>query len=321
MKQLVCKVLSAVILGLAGSGGVAAAPQTYRMIVGYPPGGGGDNMVRVLAQALAIEMKTPFVVENRPGAGGAIAASYVKTAPADGSIIMFVNQHVMGTLPLTMKAPPYDPIKDFQSIGQISATRNAIVISANPAIRSFNDWIASARSNPAQRLYGVPSPGTPPEFLGFKLGRELKIDLSSVPYKGNSPMIVELLGGQLQVGITTLPDLLQYHQAGRLRVLAVTGKNRDPSAPDVPTLGELGYANFEGLSWSGLVVRAGTPADQVKRLEAALANVMAQPKIREQFETSGNPLVYGNAEELQKQINEGMQFWRDLIKTSGFTLN
>lgn len=316
------------ILGAAGaalmttllSAWPAQAQEPMRIVIPVPVGAGADNMARVLAQGLAAELNTPVIVDARPGAGGAIAARFVKSAPADGRTLLLVNSHMMVTLPLTLKEPGFDPVKDFQLLGQFANTALALAVPAG-TFATLKDWLDAARTQPAVANLGVPAPGSSVDFMGFKLGKDAGVKLVSVPYRGGAPMVTDLLARQIPAGGTIAPDLLPHHKAGKLRVLAVGGTERYRDLPDVPTFKEAGFQGMEQMTmWGGLAVAAGTPAPVLERLRAAMRTVMAQPRTAEQLLATGNYVDYADHEALARRQAADLKLWGQLIKDSGFVL-
>jgi tripartite-type tricarboxylate transporter receptor subunit TctC len=321
MKSLVSRILSAFgLLFLAGAIQTmpAYAQEPMRIVIGAPVGAGADAMARVLAEGLAAELKTPVVVDARPGAGGAIAARFVKTAPADGRTLLLVNSHMLVTLPLTTREPGYDPARDFRLLGQIATLPLAVVVPAG-TFNSLREWLNAARTQPAVASYAIPAPGSDTDFLGFKLAADAGAKLTSVPYRGAAPMIADLLGRQVPAGITTVPDLVPHHKAGKLKVLAVSGAERFRDLPDVPTFKESGFQGLEEIkAWGGLAVAAGTPASALDRLRSAMRTVMLQPRTAEQLLVSNNYAEFIDHETMGRRHLIGLQFWGQLIKESGF---
>lgn len=293
------------------------AQDVMRIVIGFPVGGGADAVARVLAEGMGNEMNTNILVEARPGAGGAIAAHAVKAAPADGRTLLLVNAHMMVTLPLTVKSPGFDPVKDFTLLGQVDSTSLAVVAPAG-TYGTVKEWLNAARTTPSVASYAVPAPGSAPEFLGFRLGSDAGVKLTSVPYRGNAPLIADVVGKQVPAGITTVPDLLTFHQSGKLKVLAVGSPERLPALPDVPTLKEAGFPGLDQTQWVGLVAPAGTPADVVDRLRSVLRTVMLRPKTLERMVASGNGVDYVDHAGMARRLDADIKFWGQVIKDSGF---
>lgn len=310
---------TSIAFACAASAQVPAGKGPLRLIVGYPAGGSADVQARTLADKLSSELGTTVVVENRTGAGGQIAADFVRAAQPDGLAVLLANMHMMVMLPLTSKSVRYDPAKDFQAVGRIATFYEGIAVPTAVPVRNVNEWLMLARNDKSKSGYGVPAAGSVAQFMGYRLGRDAKIELTAVPYRGAAPLVQDLLGNQVVAGITPIADLVQYQQSGKLRVLAVNGVKRTPLLPDVPTLKELGQPNFDNLEWTGLFVPAGTPRATVMQLHAALGKALALPEVQERFAKLGSDANPSTPEELSALIVDDIKHWGPVVKASGFT--
>jgi tripartite-type tricarboxylate transporter receptor subunit TctC len=304
----------------------AAAPAqiaTHRgpvkLIVGYPAGGSADVQARTLADKLAAELGTPVVVDNRTGAGGQIAADYVRVAAPDGLTVLLANMHMMVMLPLTSKSVRYDPVKDFKAVGRIASFYEGIAVPTALAAQNVQQWLDIARADPSKASYGVPAPGSVAQFMGFRLGTDAKSGLVAAPYRGAAPLVQDLLGNQIAAGILPIADLAAYQQTGKLKVLAVNGAKRAPLLPEVPTLKELGQPHFDSLEWTGLFVPAGTPRPIVEQLHAALGKALANKEVQDRLVKLNSDPNPSTPEELAKLIADDLQRWGPVVKASGFT--
>ncbi|HEY1091603.1 MAG TPA: Bug family tripartite tricarboxylate transporter substrate binding protein [Burkholderiaceae bacterium] len=297
-----------------------AATGPIKLIVGYPAGGSADAVARLLANKLKNELGTTVVVDNRPGAGGQIAAEFVKNAPADGTTILLANTHMMVTLPLTSKSVRYDPLKDFVPLGRVVSFTDAVAVASSVPATSLAQWIALARADAGQANYGVPAAGSIPQFIGYGLGLHHQVSLLPVPYKGAAPLAQDLVGGQVGAGIIPVSDLQQYHN-GKVRILAVNGARRHAGLPEVPTLKELGYPAFDSLEWVGLLAPAKTSRALVEQWQPILARVLALPEVKERLAKIGMDADPGSPEVLRKLIADDLASWGPLIKASGFKVD
>ena len=248
------------------SGLAQAQSGTVRLMVGFPPGGGTDAIARVLADKLKDQLGTPVVVENRAGAGGQIAAQALKAAPADGSTFFLSHDHTISILPLVVKNPGFDPAKDFAAVAGFATFVNALAVSGGTPAKSMDEYVAWVRSQGAGKgTVGVPAPVSVPEFLVKVVGQKYGLDLQSAPYRGSAPMMADMLGNQINAGVASVPDFIENHKAGKIRVVAVLGGVRQAALPDVPTLAELGLAGFEDVPYYGIFAPAGTPKAVIDR--------------------------------------------------------
>ena len=305
---------------------VAAAPAQIatnkgpvKLIVGYPAGGSADVQARTLSDKLAAELGPTVVVDNRTGAGGQIAADYVRNAAPDGLTLLLANMHMMVMLPLTSKSVRYDPVKDFKAVGRIASFYEGIAVPAALPARDVKQWLDIARADPQKASYGVPAPGSVAQFMGYRLGTEAKTNLVAAPYRGAAPLVQDLLGDQIAAGILPIADLVAHQQSGKLKVLAVNGAKRAALLPEVPTLKELGQPHFDNLEWTGLFVPAGTPKPIVDQLHAALGKALADKEVQERLRKLSSDPHPSSGEELGKLIEDDLKRWGPVVKASGFT--
>jgi tripartite-type tricarboxylate transporter receptor subunit TctC len=303
----------------AASAQIATDKGPVKLIVGYPAGGSADVQARTLSDKLAAELGTTVVVDNRTGAGGQIAADYVRNAAPDGLTVLLANMHMMVMLPLTSKSVRYDPVKDFKAVGRVASFYEGIAVPAALPARDVKQWLVIARADPRKATYGVPAPGSVAQFMGYRLGAEAKVNLVAAPYRGAAPLVQDLLGDQIAAGITPIADLVAHQQSGKLKVLAVNGASRAALLPDVPTLKELGQPHFDNLEWTGLFVPAGTPKPIVDQLHAALGKALANSEVKERLLKLSSDPHPSSGEELSRLIEDDLKRWGPVVKASGFT--
>ena len=312
---IVALVASAVCLG----GLAHAQTATTRIMVGFPPGGGTDAIARILADKLKDQLGNPVVVENKAGAGGQIAAQALKAAPADGTILFLSHDHTVSILPLVVKNPGFDSTRDFVAVGGFATFVNALALSGGTPAKSVNEyvnWVLTQGSG--KGTVGVPAPASVPEFLVKMIGQKYKLDLQSAPYRGSAPMMGDMLGNQIAAGTGSIPDFIEYHKAGKIRVVAVMGTARQAILPDVPTFAELGLSGFEDLPYYGLFAPAGTPAATIDKISAALAKVVALPEVHDRLTAMGLTVGYMTAQQLTTREQAYSRTWARIIKDSGF---
>jgi tripartite-type tricarboxylate transporter receptor subunit TctC len=297
---------------------VRGPDQPIRILVGFPAGGGTDAIARTLAERLKDELNAPVLVENRPGAGGQIAAQALKSAAPDGTTYLISHDHTISILPLVVKNPGFDPARDFVPVAGFATFVNALAVSGGTPASTFADYIAWVKRQSGKSAIGVPAPASVPEFLVKVIGEKNGVDLVAVPYRGSAPMLTDMLGNQIPAGIASVPELVENHRAGKLRVLAVLGAARQPAMPGVPTFAELGLAGFEDVPYYGFFAPAGTPPAELDRFTAALGKVIAMPEIREKL--TGWGLAVGLVPQAQFAERERAyaQAWARIIKASGF---
>jgi tripartite-type tricarboxylate transporter receptor subunit TctC len=313
------------LLALAASSlATAALPlaaQTgtpIRILVGFPPGGGTDAIARTLAEKLKDLLGQPVVVDNRAGAGGQIAAQALKAAPADGTTLFLTHDHTVSILPLVTKNPGFDPAKDFVAVAGFATFVNALAVSGGTPAKTMPEYLAWVKAQGGKGNVGVPAPASVPEFLVKLIGQKYGLDLQAAPYRGSAPMIADMLGNQIGAGVGSIPDFIENHKAGKLRVVAVMGNARQAAVPEAPTFAELGLAGFEDVPYYGLFAPAGTPQGAIDRVGEALSKTVAMPDVREKLTAMGLAVGYMPQQQLATRERAYTQAWTKIIKASGF---
>jgi tripartite-type tricarboxylate transporter receptor subunit TctC len=308
------------VLALALSCGFAAAQNTkpIKLMVGFPPGGGTDAVARILADKLKDELGTTVVVENKPGAGGQLAAQALKVAPADGTVFFLSHDHTISILPLVVKNPGYEPSKDFAPVAGFATFVNAYAVSGGTPAKTFSEYVAWVKTQGGKGAVGIPAPASTPEFLVKVVGDKFKLDLVSAPYRGSAPMMADMLGNQIAAGVGSVPDFIENHKAGKVRIVAVLGGKRQAALPDVPTFGELGLSGLDDMPYYGIFAPSGTPQATINHFGAALSKVLAMPDVHDQLTKMGLTVGYMNSHQLEQRERAYTQVWTKLIKNSGF---
>lgn len=311
-------IIGAVLLaGLTGA--VQAQTSTIRLLVGFPPGGGTDVIARTLAEKLKDQLGTSVIVENRAGAGGQIAAQALKAAPADGMTFFLTHDHTVSILPLVTKNPGFDPAKDFVAVAGFATFVNALAVSGGTPAKSMNEYVAWVRNTQnGKGNVGIPAPASVPEFLVKLIGEKYKLDLQAAPYRGSAPMIADMLGNQIGAGVGSIPDFIENHKAGKIRVVAVLGGARQAALPDVPTFAELGLSGFEDLPYYGIFAPAGTPKASIDRFAEAVSKVVAMPEVRDRLTAMGLTVGYMPPAQLASREHAYAQTWARIIKPAAF---
>ena len=303
----------------ASSGAALAQSRTVKILVGFPAGGGTDAIARTLAEKLKDELGAAVIVENKPGAGGQLAAQALKAAPADGNTLVISHDHTISVLPLVSKNPGFDPARDFTPVAGFASFVNALAVSPGTPARNLPDYVAWIRNQgQGKGVVGIPAPASTPEFLVKLLGEKFKLDLVSAPYRGSAPMMGDMLGNQIAAGVGSIPDFIENHRSGRLRVVAVGGTQRQAVMPDVQTLAELGVPGFEELPYYGFFAPAGTPRAALDAFAQALAKVLAQRDVRERLTAMGLAVEFMTAEQLGQRERAYTRAWTDIMRKSGF---
>ena len=308
------------LLALVLSCGLASAQNAkpIKLMVGFPPGGGTDAVARILADKLKDELGAPVVVENKPGAGGQLAAQALKAAPADGTVLFLSHDHTISILPLVVKNPGYESAKDFAPVAGFATFVNAYAVSGGTPAKTFSEYVAWVKAQGGKGSVGIPAPASTPEFLVKVVGDKFKLDLVSAPYRGSAPMMADMLGNQIAAGVGSVPDFIENHKAGKVRVVAVLGAKRQAALPDVPTFVELGLSGLEDMPYYGIFAPTGTPQATINHFGAALSKVLAMSDVHEQLTKMGLTVGYMNSHQLEQRERAYTQVWTKLIKSSGF---
>jgi tripartite-type tricarboxylate transporter receptor subunit TctC len=301
------------------SGLVQAQTGSIKLMVGFPPGGGTDAIARLLADKLKDQLGTTVIVDNKAGAGGQLAAQALKAAAPDGTTFFLSHDHTISILPLVVKNPGYDSARDFVAVAGFATFVNALAVSGGTPAKSMNDYVAWVRSQGGGKgTIGVPAPASVPEFLVKIIGQKYALDMQAAPYRGSAPMMADMLGNQINAGVASIPDFIDFHKAGKVRIVAVLGGARQATLPDVPTFAELGLAGFEDVPYYGIFAPAGTPKATIDRFSQAVAKVVAMPDVNERLTAMGLTVGYMTPQQLASREQAYAQTWARLIKASGF---
>ena len=298
--------------------------QTYpskpiRLIVPFPPGGGTDLIARNIAHKLGENLGQQIIVDNRAGAAGNLGTELAAKSAPDGYTLLLLSgtQAVNATL---FKKLPYDLVRDFAAISQVAAAPLLLVTHPSLPVKSVNQLVVLARSRPGQLNYASGGNGTGPHIAMELFAASTGVKMVHVPYKGNGPAVIDVVGGQCQLMFANLTGVLTAVQAGRLRALAVSSLKRSPLLPAVPTVAEAGIAGYEVVQWFGLVAPAGTMPEIIARLHAEIAKVLDMREFRDVLARDGAEPVKRSPEEFAAFIKSEISKWADLIRKSGTQL-
>ena len=312
--------LRAILSLLLFSVGLAHAqswPQrSVRWLVPFPPGGSTDVAARALADKVSAGLGQQVVVENRGGGGGAVGAAEVARAQPDGYAVLFAANAVT-ILHLAVKNLPYDTLRDFVAVTQVTTQPNAFAVHPAVPANNIKELVAYAKANPGKLAYAHSGAGGGQHLTGELLKKLAGIDMLGVPYKGGGQVITDLIGGQVQVGIAGTTPLIPHHKAGRIKILAFTSLERFPPMPEIPTVAEAGYPGFESTQWLGLLVPRGTPSDAIKRLHEETVKALQLPDVRDRLLKAGLLPVGNSPEEFTRVIRSEIEQWSKLAKELG----
>jgi tripartite-type tricarboxylate transporter receptor subunit TctC len=311
------------VAAVAGFSGLSQAQQQgapIRLLVGFPAGAGTDAIARTLGEKLKDQLGAPVVVENRAGAGGQIAAQALKAAPADGHTLLLSHDHTISILPQVVKNPGYNSANDFVPVAGFATFANVLAVSGGTPAKNLDEYLKWVRTQRGGKdTIGVPAPASIPEFLVKMIGTKYKIDVQAAPYRGSAPMTADMLGNQISAGIASVPDFIENHRAGKVRIVATIGAKRQALLPQVPTFTELGFANLEDLPYYGVFAPVGTPQPVIDRFGDALAKVLAMPDVKQKLTTMGLTVAYEPQGQFAGRVRSYTQTWAGIIKASGFT--
>jgi len=315
---IVCLCLSA----FASPSARAAYPdKPVRLILPFPAGGATDFMARTLAQRLGERLGQPVVVDNRAGAGGAVAAEAVATAAPDGYTLFFAT---MGTLAINPSLYPklrYDPVKDFAPIAITHATANVLVVHPQVAAKNVAELIALAKARPGELTFGSAGNGSSSHLAGEYFKSLAGIEMTHVPYKGTSPALVDLLSGRISMMFDTIQVHVENIASGKVRALGVTSAERTPALPGVPTIAESGLPGYEVSMWLGVLAPAGTPKAVINRLNADIVKVMGEAEMKKQMLGAGIDARSSTPEQFAATVKADTLKWAKIVKAAGARLD
>ena len=317
-------VLVVLLLGIASGAGLGPAfaqpfpSRPIRLVVPFPPGGPTDIVARPLAQMLGESLKQSVIVDNRGGAGGLIGADLVAKSPPDGYTLLMGTVGTNAINGALYRKLPYDPVRDFTPITLVASAPIAVVVNPRAGIASVKDLIAQAKSNPGKMSFGSAGNGTPGHLTGEMFATAAGVSLQHVPYKGSAPAITDLLGNQIPMMFDPLQSVIQHVRSGKLRALAISGRNRSPALPDVPTLGEAGVKDFESTAWWAVFGPANMPAEIARTLRNEIERIVRSDAFEQKL---GNLGVQPSTEPLSLAEFQKTEVarWAKAVRDSGAT--
>lgn len=294
--------------------------KPVRLVVPYPPGGSNDVIARLLAQKLQDAWGQPVVVENKPGAAGNIGAGEVARAPADGYTLLLTNININSMNPALIARMPFDPNKDLAPVSLLGSSSLVLVVNPNVKAQNIKELIALARSGPGKLTYASGGNGSPQHMSAEMFKSMTKTSMLHIPYRGAAPAIMDLLGGQIDVFVGVINQLLPHIKSGRVRALGVTGIKRVASLPDVPTLAEAGVANYESDVWLGLAAPGGTPAAVVESIQRDVHKVMILPDVTTKLGEQGIDVLLSTPQQMGKRASDDLKRWSQIIQSAGIKI-
>jgi len=293
--------------------------KSVQILVGFPAGGGTDVIARILAERLRGPYSSAVIVENKPGAAARISVEYVKSADPDGSVMLFTPDFPITVYPHSFRSLSYDPLRDLIAVAP--TTKSALTYNIGPmvpaSVKTLADFVAWCKANPDKAIYATTSAGGTPHFVGVMLANAAGVKMTPVHYRGGAPALQDVIGGHVPAGVNPVSESLPFSRSGAVRVLAVTGSQRSPFLPDVPTMRESGY-DVVIDSWLGVFVPAKTPADVVTALSGALHDAVKSKEMLDSLAKVGNEPTFQTPAEFAATVQADLERWGPIVKESGF---
>lgn len=313
LRRIVAASFLTVLCGVSNAQSWPTKP--IRIVLQFPPGGSTDVVARILAQSMTTSLGQTVVVENKPGADGAIAAEYVMRSEPDGHTFFLASNTPMMQVPLLRKKPPYDPVKNFTPISMVGRYVYVLVVNPNVPAKNAKELLEYAQKNPGKLNYGSYSGVT--QLMHTKLTKEAKVETNLIPYKGEGPTINDMLGGHVQLTFATPTSTLSNINADKLRAMAVLLPKRSALLPDVPTAAEAGIPTLQAGTWAALFGPANMPPEIASKMSQALNTAMAQPDVRERIAKQGFDLGGSTPKELGSFVQDQLKAWAQAFADAG----
>ncbi|HET7730142.1 MAG TPA: tripartite tricarboxylate transporter substrate binding protein [Usitatibacter sp.] len=310
--------LAAALLAVSGAAPAQPYPsKPVKIIVGFAPGSATDILARVVAEAFGRSMGQPFVVENKPGAGGSVGTAQAKEAAPDGYTLVAAGSGPFGINPAIQSKLPYDPLRDFELIGNIVLTPQAIVVSSTSPYKDLKDLVAAAKAKPGEIPYASLGNGSTSHLTMEAFQGAAGIKLNHIPFKGSADAQTSIISGQVPLMSDTIPGILAQVKAGKLRAVGVAIPRRSQFLPDVPTVAEQGYPGFESVGWIGLAAPAKTPGAILDKLNAEIRKMLQDPAVKARFEQLAFEPVGDSREQFTAFVKSEIAKWSRVAKESG----
>jgi len=320
-KKLAAGLAAAASFGLAPAGAHAAYPdKPVTVVVPQAPGGTNDIVARIVAEQLAQQLGQPFVVQNKPGAGGNIGTAQVAREAADGYTVLFTISSAQAINPAIYKDPGFDPVQDFAPVAAVGSVPNVLCVHPSFPAGTLKEFIELVKANPGKYQYASAGNGTLNHLLGAMLDEKGGLKLQHIPYRGVSPGMTDVLGGQVPIIFASLPSAMANIQSGKLRALGVSTRERNPALPDVPAIGEQ-IPGYGGELWIAMYVPKGTPKATVDALYQATRKALASDDIKQKFAELGVQTLNDDPAQLARRLEEDLALWANIVKTSGAQIN
>lgn len=320
-KQLAAGLAVVAGLGVTSTNALAAYPdKPVTVVVPQSPGGTNDIVARLISDKLAQQLGQPFVVQNKPGAGGNIGTAQVAREAADGYTILFTVSSAQAISPAIFKDPGFDPVKDFSPVAAVGSVPNVLCVHPSFPANTLAEFITLVKANPGKYQYASAGNGSLNHLLGAMLDEKGGLKLEHIPYRGVAPGMTDVLGGQVPMLFASLPSSIATIKAGKLRALGVSTKERNPALPDVPAIGEQ-IPGYSGELWIAMYVPQNTPKDVIDTLYKATEIALADADVKKKYAELGVEPLSDNPEQLAQRLNDDLKLWSGIVKSSGAKAN
>jgi len=314
--------LPSLLLAQSGGSAFAATPRPIKMIVPFPPGGGTDGVARAISTPFSTLIKTPLIIDNRPGASGTIGIGAASKLPADGTNLVLGQADNMAVAPYLLKSVPYNPLEDLQPVAFVADIPIVLVTSADTPFKTIADVVKAGKSDSEDITFGSAGVGTTPHLSGELFAKAAGIKMRHISYKGSAPALTDALAGRISLMFSSISLVVPHLQAGKLRALAVTSSARSKALPDVPTIAEAaGLSDFNVGTWYGIFAPKGLPAATVAKLNADFNTVLGSKEVAAFIEgQEGGAITKAGPEMLAKKLADDTRLWQRVIKDANVSL-
>jgi tripartite-type tricarboxylate transporter receptor subunit TctC len=301
--------------------GQAWPSKPIRLVVPFPAGGGTDAIAREVTQKITEATKWSFIVDNKPGSGGAIGLDNIAKSPSDGYNLVLGQTSNLAINPSLYKKLPYDPVKDLAPISRVASSPLALVVATDSPYKTLADVVSAAKAKPGTINFATSGNGTVSHLLMELFQKEAGIKLVHIPYKGAAQGMTDVIGGQVQIYVSSIPTLIGNIKSGKMRALAVTSLKRVDDIPETPTIAESGYKNFEATTWFGILGPAKLPKEIVAKLNAEINKALQNPELQKKLSDQGADVAGSTPDQFAKFIGSEMSKWGKVVKESGATID
>lgn len=308
------------LFAIGGPAGAQYPSKSIRFILPFPPGGGTDTLARILGAKLSDGLGQQLILDNRPGAGSNIGAEMAAKAPADGYTLLMAN--IAHSINMTLyRKLNYHIVKDFNAVSLLASAPNIVVVHPSIPAKSMKELVALARARPGALDYASSGAGSSAHLAAVLMLEMTKTRMNHIPYKGGGPAVIALLSGEVSIGFATTPSVIGHIKAGKLRALAVTGANRLPAAPELPTVSEAGVPGYEMSGWYGILVPVGTPIEIITRLHAESVKALRLKDVTERLAAVGFEPVGNSPAEFAAVVTSEVEKWSRIVKAAGMQVD